>query len=221
MREGFAKKVWTYFSLLTVSVALVCLLLMYLHPRREFFLAALIVSILAFFWDFIIEYFGVSKNLWHYSKERFSVGGVPLEIPLIFWSCAIIVTFWFYAFETNPLAEKFLDPKVWELSLIQLGLIVTGIYFMAQYFRKKIYTMVFWLLPFGIAFYLAYPEPWILVLALIPMYLDYFIEKALVKRKKIDYEGYDSELAINVAISYFPVTIVLLGLIAIFVHFFT
>ena len=218
MKETVNKNIWTIFFLITCLVAVVCLVLML--PRREYFLTAVTVGILAFFWDFIIECFGVSKSLWKYSKERFAIAGVPLEVPLIFSSCAIIVTFWFYAFETNPMANDFLDPVLGGLSLIQLGLIITGIFFMIQYFRKKIYTMVFWLLPFGIAFYLAYPEPWILVLALIPMYLDYFIERALVRRKKIEYEEYDSELAINVAISYFPVTVVLLGLIALIVHFF-
>lgn len=220
LRAAFAKNTWTYFSIMVLAVALVCLFLMYGHQRREFFYAALAMGTLAFAWDFVIEYFGVSNKLWHYSEERGAAGGVPLVIPAIFFGSAVIVTFWFYAFETNPQARNFLEAVVWKLSLVQIGLIIVGLYFMVQYFRKNIYTTVFWLLPFGIALYLAYPRPWILVLAIIPMYLDYFIEKALVKRKEIEYEGYDSEMAINVAISYFPVAMVVLGMVAIFVHIF-
>jgi hypothetical protein len=53
------------------------------------------------------------------------------------------------------------------------------------------------------------------------MYIDYYLEKRLVKSAHIKYDRYGEEVATNVAISYFPATLFILGVVAILLHLLT
>ena len=70
---------------------------------------------------------------------------------------------------------------------------------------------MFGVLPLALGVYLWYPEPWFLVLALLPMYIDYFLERKMVKNSDVKYEDYNQEMAINVALCYFPIALLLFG----------
>ena len=109
-------------------------------------------------------------------------------------------------------------PIIAGFSYAQLTLFVIGAFFMFQYFRGKIKSLVFWALPISVALYLSFLEPWILVISIFPMYIDYYLEKRLVKSAHIKYDKYGGEVATNVAISYFPTTLFILGVVAVLIR---
>jgi hypothetical protein len=112
-------------------------------------------------------------------------------------------------------------PVIAGLSYVQIALFLIGAFFMFQYFRGAVKSLVFWALPISIALYLSFSEPWVLVMSIFPMYVDYYLEKRLVKSAHIKYDRYGEEVATNVAISYFPATLFILGVVAILVHLLT
>ena len=50
-----------------------------------------------------------------------------------------------------------------------------------------------------------------------PMYFDYYLERKMVKNDDVKYEDYNQEMAINVALCYFPIALLLFG-IAVLLH---
>jgi hypothetical protein len=104
------------------------------------------------------------------------------------------------------------------LGLIQITLFIVASYFVIQYFLGNIKTLIFWALPLSIALYISFPEPWLLAVSILPVYLNYYLEKRLVKSSKIAYEGYGEDVAINVSISYFPAMLLILGIVAMLLH---
>ena len=202
-----------FVSIITAIFALFTLFIMAQAPA--YFATALIIGFIAMLLDFLVEYKGVSGNEWDYPVQHLSFRRIPIELPLLFFSCGVLITFVFCSFST-PIMDTFFTTSsgIAGLSVIQIILASTGAFFMLQYFRKKCKTLVFGALPISIALYLAFPEPWILVVSILPMYIDYYLEKRLVKSAHIQYNKYDEEVAINVAISYFPVALFILVLVA-------
>lgn len=200
-------------SVITTLVAFVTLYFML--SAIAYILTALIVGCIAMTIDFIVEYKGINKNDWNYPHQNICFRKVPLEIPMLFFSCGVITTFIFYSFSKPVMNIVFsASPLIVSVSFVQMFLLLLGIFFMAQYLRRKCKSLVFGALPLGIALYLEFSEPWILILSIFPMYIDYYLEKRLVKSAQIKYNGYSEEVATNVAITYFPTSLLIFGLVA-------
>jgi len=113
------------------------------------------------------------------------------------------------------------NPVIAEFSIVQIALFLLGAFFMFQYFKGAVKSVVFGALPIGVALYLSFSDPWMLVVSILPMYIDYYLEKQLVKSAHIKYNRYDEEVATNVAISYFPAALFVFGCIALILGQFT
>lgn len=208
-----------FLSIVAGFVALVALFIMSQEPL--YLIVSLLVGFIAMVVDFFIEYSGISKRAWDYPTTYLSFRKVPIEVPLLFFSCGILVTVAFYFFSTQPMVMLISTPVIAGFGCVQFALFLIGAFFMFQYFRGAVKSLVFWALPISIALYLSYSEPWVLVMAIFPMYIDYYLEKRLVKSAHIKYDRYGEEVATNVAISYFPATLFILGVVAILLHLLT
>ena len=199
-----------------ISMALAAMLLAFMLPSPQHFFTALVMGIVAAAVDFVVEYKGVRQNEWDYPARRLSFRKIPIELPLIFFSCGIAITFVHYAL-SNPITDIIFTPQssMASMSYIQIALFATGTIFLVQYFRGDNRSLTLGALPISMALYLSYPQQWILVISIIPIYIDYYLEKHLVRTAHITYDNYGEEVATNVAISYFPVTIILLVLVTI------
>ena len=205
--------------LLTIVAGVVALVALIIMSREPLYLiVSLLAGLVAMVIDFFIEYSGISKRAWDYPTTHLSFRKVPIEVPLLFFSCGVLIAFAFYCFSTQPMVMLISTPIVAGFSYVQIALFFIGVFFMLQYFRGAIKSLVFWALPISIALYLSYSEPWVLVMSIFPMYLDYYLEKRLVKSAHIKYDRYGEEVATNVAISYFPATLFILGVVAILLH---
>ena len=205
-----------FLSIVAGFVALVALFIMSQEPL--YLIVSLLAGLIAMVIDFFIEYSGISKRTWDYPATYLSFRKVPAEVPLLFFSCGILATFALYCFSTQPMVMIISTPIIAGFSYIQITLFLIGAFFMFQYFRGTIKSLVFWALPISIALYLSFSEPWVLVMSVFPMYIDYYLEKRLVKSAHIKYDKYGEEVATNVAISYFPATLFILGAVAILLH---
>jgi len=208
-----------FLSMVAGFVALIALFIMSQEPL--YLIVSLLVGFIAMVVDFFIEYSGISKRAWDYPTTYLSFRKVPIEVPLLFFSCGILVTVAFYFFSTQPMVMLISTPVIAGFGCVQFALFLIGAFFMFQYFRGAVKSLVFWALPISIALYLSYSEPWVLVMAIFPMYIDYYLEKRLVKSAHIKYDRYGEEVATNVAISYFPATLFILGVVAILLHLLT
>lgn len=206
-------------SIVAGFVALVALFIMFQEPL--YLIVSLLTGLIAMVIDFFIEYSGISKRAWDYPTTHLSFRKVPIEVPLLFFSCGVLVTLVFYFFSTQRMVMLISTPIIAGFSYVQIALFLIGTFFMFQYFTGAIKSLVFWALPISIALYLSYSEPWVLVVSIFPMYLDYYLEKRLVKSAHIKYDRYGEEVATNVAISYFPATLFILGVVAILLHLLT
>ncbi len=200
-------------SIASAILALFTLVIMAHSPA--YFLTAIIVGLVAMVLDMVVEYKGVSADEWVYPGRRLSFRKIPIELLIIFFSGGVLITFVFSCFRTPIMDAMFIASSgILGLSIAQMVLLSAGTFFTIQYFRRKCRTMIFAALPISIALYLAFPEPWILVFSLLPMYFDYYLEKRLVKSAHIEYGDYDEKVALGVAITYFPITIFALGIVA-------
>lgn len=191
-----------------LGVGLVSLLaLLIMSPHIVYVWAALLTGVLAFVFDYVVEYAGIVNGKWEYPRSGKGFMNVPLEVPLMFFFGGILATFLlFIIMETSVM--NVLDMTVLgSITIPQLFLLVLAGVFMVQYFTGRIKSLMFWALPLGLAAYISFPEPWLLVLSIIPVYIDYYLEKRLVPSNDISYDGYDEDVAINVAISYFTVAL--------------
>ena len=179
---------------------------------------SLLVGIMAMGVDFAIEHFGITKRAWGYPHGRLSFRGVPLEVPFLFFCCGILVTYATYVLSSYDLGSMIFGEVISGTVLLQVLLLIVAAFFAVQYHRGAIKSLVFWALPLGIALYLSFPQPWILVFSIIPMYLDYYLERRLVRSSNIEYKGYDEDVAINVAISYYPTTLLIMGVVALLLY---
>jgi len=208
-----------FLSIVAGFAALVALFIMFQEPL--YLIVSLLVGLIAMTIDFFIEYNGISNRAWGYPTTHLSFIKIPFEVPFLFFSCGILVTFAFYFFSTQPMVMLISTPILAGFSHVQIALFLIGAFFMFQYFRGAVKSLVFWALPISIALYLSYSEPWVLVMSIFPMYIDYYLEKRLVKSAHIKYDRYGEEVATNVAISYFPATLFILGVVAILLHLLT
>ena len=208
-----------FLSIVAGFVALIAFFIMFQEPL--YLTASLLTGLIAMVIDFFVEYKGISKRAWDYPATYLSFRKVPVEVPLLFFSCGILVTFAFYCFSTKPMVMLISTSVIAGFSYVQIVLLLIGVFFMFQYFRGTVKSLVFWILPLSIALYLSFPEPWLLVISIFPVYIDYYLEKRLVKSADIKYDKYGEEVATNVAISYFPTTLFILGVAALLLHLLT
>jgi len=208
-----------FLSIVAGFVALIAFFIMFQEPL--YLTASLLTGVIAMVIDFFVEYKGISKRAWDYPATYLSFRKVPVEVPLLFFSCGILVTFAFYCFSTKPMVMLISTSVIAGFSYVQIVLLLIGVFFMFQYFRGTVKSLVFWILPLSIALYLSFSEPWLLVISIFPMYIDYYLEKRLVKSADIKYDKYGEEVATNVAISYFPATLFILGVVALLLHLLT
>ena len=207
-----AKRVWS----LTIAAGIAaCVCLWQMSGDPPYTLVALLAGTAAMAIDFAVEYAGISKRRWDYPGAGILLRSVPLEVPLLFLFCGILATFVTYVFSEQPLDILADPPSFAGLDLVQIALLIMAAYFAVQYALGKIKTLVFWALPLGVAMYISFPEPWLLAISILPVYIDYYLEKQLVKSSDIAYRGYEEDVAINVAISYFPTTLLILGIVAV------
>ena len=207
--------------ILTFIVGLIAFITVFFMAHNTIYLIiAVITGLTAFVIDFFVEYNGISKRDWDYPTTHLSFKKVPIEIPLLFFYCGILATFTIYCVSTQQMIILISSPILMGFSYVQIFLFLVGLFFMIQYFRGIIKSLVFWALPISIALYLSYSEPWVLVLSIFPMYIDYYLEKRLVKSAHIKYDRYGEKVATNVAISYFPATLFILGVVAILLNIF-
>ena len=204
----------------SVITFLVALFSMYfLAQKPPFLLIGLMVGSIAMVIDAIVECKGINNKEWKYPMQYISYKEIPLELPILFFGCGVLMTFVYYCFTYPIMQSAFITPSgLGNMTLVQIILVITGSYFSVQYFRKKNKSIIFGALPISLAFYLSHPEPWILVVSIVPLYIDYLLEKRLVKSAHIEYNEYDDEVAINVAISYFASAMWIMGTIAILYH---
>ena len=202
-----------------ISTVLAAMLLIFMLPSPQYFFTALVIGIVGAAIDLAVEYKGVKQNDWNYPARRLSFRKIPIELPVLFFSCGIAATFAHYAL-SNPTTVIVFTPQtsMASMSYIQIALVATGAIFLVQYFRGSIKSLTLGALPIAIALYLSYPQQWILVISIIPVYLDYYLEKYLVRTADITYDNYGEEVATNVAISYYPVSIILLVLVTIILY---
>lgn len=201
----------------TVSVFLGLLALVsmfFMSQSRLYLITALLAGFIAMIIDFIVEYHGISQKAWDYPTKHISFRKVPIEVPFMFFSCGILATFAAYMFSSEAMVSAITDSVIAGISTVQVILLLIATFFIFQYFRRAVKSMIFGILPLGIALYLSFPNPWILVLAILPMYVDYYLEKRLVKSAHLDYDRYSEEVAINVAINYFPSALIMFGIVA-------
>jgi len=208
-----------FLSIVAGFVALIAFFIMFQEPL--YLTASLLTGLIAMVIDFFVEYKGISKRAWDYPATYLSFRKVPVEVPLLFFSCGILVTFAFYCFSTKPMVMLISTSVIAGFSYVQIVLLLIGVFFMFQYFRGTVKSLVFWILPLSIALYLSFSEPWLLVISIFPVYIDYYLEKRLVKSADIKYDKYGEEVATNVAISYFPATLFILGVVALLLHLLT
>ncbi len=200
----------------SVFLGLLALVSMFfMSQSRLYLITALLAGFIAMIIDFIVEYHGISQNAWDYPTKHISFRKVPIEVPFMFFSCGIIATFAAYSFSTEAMVAAISEPAIAGISTVQVLLLITSMFFIFQYFRRAVKSMIFGVLPLGLAMYLSFPNPWVLVLAILPMYVDYYLEKRLVKSAQIEYDKYSEEVALNVAISYFPSALLMFGIIAV------
>ena len=207
-----------FVTLFTSFLALIALFFMI--QVRSYLITSLLVGFIAMVADFIIEYKGIYRNEWNYPYHHISFRKVPIEVPLLFFSCGILATFAFWCFSAQAMVTIISNSVIAGFSIVQIALFLLGAFFMFQYFIGAVKSLVFGALPIGVALYLSFSEPWLLVASILPIYIDYYLEKRLVKSAHIEYDRYDEAVATNVAISYFPATLFAFGCIAIILHLF-
>lgn len=207
-------------SVFIASLILALISLYFMYPVPFNFKISLIIGALAMTFDFLVEYIGISRREWDYPSDSPSFKKVPLEVPLIFFNCGIVAAFIYTCFTSTQMREVMSTSIVGDLNAVQVILFGTGAFFTVQYIRGKVQCLIFGVLPMGIAFYIVYQEPWVLVVSILPMYVDYYLEKYLVKKRDLKYQKYDDVVSTNIAVSYFVTTFFIFGCVALFFFYF-
>jgi len=193
--------------------------LYFMLPAPAYFQAAIISGIVLGALDFGVEYAGITRKEWHYPYRTLRLFRVPVELPLMSFMSGIILTFIYYSFGNPEFHKIMLGDILYGVSLTQFLLLgMGGVFFFKYFTRDENASLTLWALPWAIALYLQFPKPWFLAVAVLPVYLDYFLEKNLLKKDSINYADYDHEMAVNIALSYFPVALLFLGLAALLIR---
>jgi hypothetical protein len=205
------KKDWlSITSAISLMLAIIMLIVMTNYP--SFFITGLIIGLAAAIIDFIVEYKGIKRREWDYASTRFTLMGVPLQLPILFFSTGVAIAFFLDIYVQPMFSPEFFTLAAEPIGFVQVLLFIMSIYYLAMYFAGRMKSIMFGILPLALAIYLWFPEPWFLVLALLPMYLDYYLEKRMMKKKELSYENHNQEMAINVALCYFPLALLLFGI---------
>jgi len=131
--------------LLTIVAGFVALVALIIMSREPLYLiVSLLAGLIAMVIDFFIEYHGISKRAWDYPTTYLSFRKVPVEVPLLFFSCGILATFALYCFSAQPMVMIISSPIMAGFSYVQIALFLIGAFFMFQYFRGAIKSLVFW-----------------------------------------------------------------------------
>ncbi len=200
------------------SLAIAIFLLLVMTDRPAFFFTGIIVGLIAAVIDFAVEYKGIHFMDWDYASRNLTFRSVPVQLPVLFFSTGVAVTFVVDSF-TGPLTnEPFNNLSGLPLSPVQVLLFALGAVYLYRYFTHAVDSMTFGALPVAIALYLWYPKPWMIVLSIAPIYVDYHLEKRLVNSADITYDNYSFEKAFNVAVSYFPSALMMFSLAIILYH---
>ena len=202
------KKDWlTIVSGVSLILAIIMLIVMTNFP--SFFWTGIIVGLSAAIIDFVVEFKGIKRREWDYASTRFTLMGVPLQLPVLFFSTGVAIAFFLDIYIQPMFLPEFFTLAAEPVGFVQLILFILGIYFLVLYLGRKTKSIMFGILPIALSVYLWFPEPWFLVLSLMPVYLDYYLEKRMIKTGDIAYEGHNQEMAINVALCYFPLALLL------------
>ncbi len=204
--------------LAAISLSTSVFLLAVMTDRPPFFFTAIIVGIVAAAIDFLVEYKGIHFTDWDYASRNLTFKSVPVQLPALFFSTGVAVTFIVDSFTATLTNEPFNNLSGLPVSPIQILLFIIGAVYLYRYFTHAVDSMTFGALPVAIALYLWYPEPWMLVLSIAPVYIDYHLEKRMVNSADITYDNYSFEKAFNVAVSYFPSALIIFAMAAIIYH---
>jgi hypothetical protein len=197
----------TGISIISLVLAIIMLAAMTNYP--SFFFTGIIVGLTAAVLDFAMEYKGIRRREWRYTSNRFSLMGVPLQLPALFFSTGVAVTFMLDTYVQPMIHLDFFSLAAEPVGFVQMILLLVGGCFLVQYLAGKTRALMLGALPVGLAVYLWFPEPWFLVLSLIPVYVDYYLEKRMTRTGEITYKGFDQEMAVNTALCYFPIAMFL------------
>ena len=215
--EKIIKDKLTLLAAISLSIAVFLLLVMTDMPA--FFFTAIIIGTIAAAIDFLVEYKGIRFTDWDYASRNLTFKSVPLQLPVLFFSTGVAVTFIVESFTASITNEPFNAISGLNISPIQILLFIVGFIYLYRYFTHAVDSITFGALPVAIALYLWYPEPWMLVLSIAPIYIDYHLEKRMVNSADITYDNYSFEKAFNVAVSYFPSALIMFALATIIYHF--
>jgi hypothetical protein len=207
-RSKTKQKDWlTGLSIISLGLAAIMLIAMTNFP--SFFFTGIIVGLAAAALDFVMEYKGIRRREWDYTSNKFLLWGVPLQLPVLFFSTGVAVAFLLDIYVQPMIHLDFFSLAAEPVGFVQIILLLVGGYFFVLYMAGKTRALLLGTLPIGLAVYLWFPEPWFLVLSLIPVYLDYYLERRMTRTGEITYDGYDQEMAVNIALCYFPMAILL------------
>jgi hypothetical protein len=196
-------------GLSAISLVLAAIMLIAMTNFPSFFFTGIIVGLAAAVLDFGMEYKGISRMEWGYTSNRFSLKGVPLQLPALFFSTGVAVTFMLDTYVQPMVHLDFFSLAAEPVGFVQIILLVLGGTFLALYLAGKTRALMLGALPVGLAVYLWFPEPWFLVLSLIPVYVDYYLERRMTRTGEITYDGFNEEMAVNTALCYFPIAMFL------------
>lgn len=214
--EKIIKDKLTLLAAVSFSIAIFLLLVMTDIPA--FFFTAIIVGTMAAAIDFLVEYKGIHFMDWDYASRNLTFKSVPLQLPILFFSTGVAATFIVDSFTAPITNEPFNTLQGLHISPIQILLFTIGAMYLYRYFTHAVDSITFGALPVAIALYLWYPEPWMLVLSIAPIYIDYHLEKRMVNSADITYDNYSFEKAFNVAVSYFPSALIMFAMATIIYH---
>jgi len=202
------KRDWlTGVAVFSLILAIIMLIVMSNFP--SFFWTGIIIGLGAAIIDFIVEFKGIKRREWDYASKRFSLMGVPLQLPILFFSTGVAAAFFLDIYVQPMFSPDFFTLAADPVGFVQVLLFITAAYYLTIYFAGKIDSVLFGTLPLALGIYLWFPEPWFLVLSLMPVYLDYYLERRMIRTADITYEGHNQEMTINVALCYFPMTLML------------
>lgn len=200
--------------LIIALAALSCAALVAMAKYPEYLYTSLVIGCVAVLLDIPLEYLGVFRKKWTYRQEK---GGVPFGIPLFFFFAGILATQAFYILN-SPEAQKAFSQDVGPFDTYQWALVVMGVIFTLLYLARLQESLSLALLPFGLALFMEFNKPWMLVCAMGAVYLDFIIEKKLTRKGAITYGDRKGHLPVEVPLTYFSTTLILLGIAGIIVR---
>lgn len=136
MKQVSKKKDWlTGVAVLSLILAIIMLIAMTNFPG--FFWTGIIVGLTAAIIDFIVEYKGIHHREWNYASSKFSLLGVPLQLPVLFFSTGVAIAFFLDIYVQPMFSIEFFTLAAEPVGFVQLILFILGIYFLVLYLGGK------------------------------------------------------------------------------------